>query len=201
MRATMPQPALVRRYHFQHLREILPAVVVGVLATLTTSCDRPPVNRNTAQPLETVQRVDLNRYLGRWYEIARLPNQFEVDCVGVTADYALNADGSIKVVNTCRKTKLDGPVDTAEGRATIADATTKAKLSVTFFWPFAGDYWVIGLAEDYSWALVGEPSGRYLWLLARTPTIDDALREQLTEQLKAKGYNTGALYWTPQPPT
>jgi apolipoprotein D and lipocalin family protein len=196
----MPQPAPIRRHHFQHLRRILPALVVGVAATLTTSCDRPPVNRSATPPLATVERVELNRYLGRWYEIARFPNQFEVDCVGVTADYALNDDGSIKVVNTCRKGKLDGSVDIAEGRATVVDTATNAKLSVTFFWPFAGDYWVIGLAEDYSWALVGEPSGRYLWLLARTPTLDDAKRAQLVETLKAKGYNTDALYWTPQPP-
>ena len=167
-------------------------------ATTLSACEQPPVNRNATAPLATVGRVDLERYVGRWYEIARFPNSFERDCQAVTATYSKNADGSIKVLNACRKGALTGPEDIAEGSATAQNAAN-TKLAVTFFWPFAGDYWVIGLAEDYSWALVGEPSGRYLWILARTPQITPELRANLIAKLQAQGYNTNALTWTPQP--
>lgn len=170
----------------------------AIVALTLAGCDAPPVNRSNAKPLTTVESVDLARYLGRWYEIARYDNSFERDCWAVTATYSKNPDGSIKVLNACRKGALDGPPDIAEGKATPQDATN-AKLAVTFFWPFSGDYWVIGLAENYSWALVGEPSGRYLWILSRTPQISPDLRRDLTDQLQAKGYNTTALTWTPQP--
>lgn len=173
-------------------------IFCAVLAAATlTACEQPPVNRNAATPLATVERVDLERYVGRWYEIARYDHSFERDCTAVTATYSKNPDGTIKVVNACRKGALNGPEDIAEGSATAQNATN-TKLSVTFFWPFAGDYWVIGLAEDYSWALVGEPSGRYLWILARTPQIDPTLRADLIAKLQAKGYNTNALIWVQQ---
>jgi apolipoprotein D and lipocalin family protein len=168
-------------------------------ATLAlTACDPPPVNRQAAAPLATVERVDIDRYLGRWYEIARYDHSFERGCTGVTATYSKNADGSIKVVNACRKGSLTGELDVAEGSAKPQNAEN-SKLAVTFFWPFAGDYWVIGLADDYSWALVGEPSGRYLWILSRTPQISPALRAELLGKLQAKGYNTNALIWVQQP--
>lgn len=173
---------------------------LAIMALTLAACEAPPVNRNAAKPLETVERVDLARYLGRWYEIARFDNSFERDCWAVTATYSKNPDGSIRVLNACRKGALDGPPDVAEGRATPQDATN-TKLAVTFFWPFTGDYWVIGLADDYSWALVGEPSGRYLWILARTPQIAPELRVDLINRLQTMGYNTNALMWTPQPST
>lgn len=198
MRATLPHSRDFVRPPAFDLTAFLRTTVVLVAAALLASCDRPPVNRNAAEPLSTVQSLDLQRYLGRWYEVARFPNQFEEDCVGVTATYSLNPDGTIKVVNRCRKGKLDGPEEVAEGTATVVDTTTNAKLSVTFFWPFAGDYWVLDLAEDYSWALVGEPSGRYLWILSRTPTLPDNTRAALLAKLKAQGYDTTALFWTPQ---
>jgi len=200
MRATLPHTTDFVRPQMAGLAPILRAIVAMAAALVLVSCNQPPVNRDGAKPLATVQSLDLQRYLGRWYEVARFPNQFEEDCVGVTATYSLNPDGTIKVVNRCRKGKLDGLEDVAEGTATVVDTTTNAKLSVTFFWPFAGDYWVLDLADDYSWALVGEPSGRYLWILARTPQIPDETRAQLVAKLTAMGYRTGALYWTPQPP-
>lgn len=169
-----------------------------LLTAALAACERPPVNRTATAPLTTVDRVDLARYAGTWYEVARFPNEFERDCQAVTATYSKNADGSIKVLNACRKGALNGAQDVAEGRATPQNATN-TKLAVTFFWPFSGDYWVIGLAEDYSWALVGEPSGRYLWILSRTPHITPELRASLIAKLQAQGYNTNALYWTPQP--
>lgn len=162
------------------------------------ACGGPPVNRDPAVPLETVASVDTDRYLGRWYEIARLPNSFEKNCEGVTAAYALRDDGLISVTNTCRKGAPDGEAKVAIGRARIVDETTNAKLEVSFFGPFWGDYWVIGLADDYSLSLVGEPSGRYLWILSRTPMISDDVRDAALNDLKAMGYNTDALYWTKQ---
>ncbi|WDI32275.1 lipocalin family protein [Hyphococcus flavus] len=165
---------------------------------LLAACGGPPVNRDASVPLETVDYVDTKRYLGKWYEIARFPNRFEKNCEGVTAEYARRDDGLISVTNTCRKGAPDGEEKVANGRARIVDEEINAKLEVSFFGPFWGDYWVIGLAEDYSLALVGEPSGRYLWILSRTPMISDEVRDGALSDLKAMGYNTHALYWTEQ---
>lgn len=170
---------------------------VSLAALALAACEPPAVNRTATTPLETVERVDLERYLGRWYEIARYDHSFERDCTAVTATYSKNPDGTIKVVNRCRKGTPAGPQDVAEGYAKPVNATN-TKLEVTFFWPFAGDYWVIGLADDYSWALVGEPSGRYLWILSRTPQIDPTLRADLIAKLQTQGYNTNALIWVQQ---
>ncbi len=175
------------------MRILIIAVLLGV-----AGCSSPPVNRDAATPLTTVDFVDTKRYLGRWYEIARFPNRFEKGCEGVTADYALRDDGLISVVNTCRKGAPDGEAKAAKGRARIVDTSTNAKLEVSFFGPFWGDYWVIGLAEDYSLALVGEPSGRYLWILSRRPMISDEVREKAVSDLRGMGYKTDALYWTEQ---
>ena len=173
-------------------------IVLAMLLPLA-ACASPPVNRAAdAPPLTTVERVDLDRYLGRWYEIARYDAWFEKNCEGVTADYARREDGLIGVVNTCRKGAPDGKEKIAKGRARVVDGQTNAKLKVSFFGPFWGDYWVIGLADDYSLSLVGEPEGRYLWILSRTPTISDETRDWALNALKAKGYNIDALYWTAQ---
>ena len=168
------------------------------LATLT-ACNQPAVNRDASRPLTTVASVDLKRYLGTWYEIARFDHSFERGCVGVTATYSENPDGTIRVVNRCRKQTLSGPEDVAEGTARVQDRSSNAKLAVTFFWPFEGDYWILDLDADYQWALIGEPSGRYLWILSRTPRIDDALRQTLLGKLQAMGYKTDALIWVEQP--
>ena len=165
-----------------------------------TACAKPPVNRISAQPLSTVSSVDLERYEGKWYEIARFPNSFEENCEGVTAEYAQRDDGLISVTNTCRKGAVDGKSETANGKARVADPTTNAKLEVSFFGPFWGDYWILYLADDYSLSLVGEPSGRYLWILSRTPTISEEVRTDALNRLEAMGYNISALYFTKQPP-
>jgi apolipoprotein D and lipocalin family protein len=180
------------------MKSRLAAIVALVLVALS-ACKSPPVNRDPSRLLTTVTQVDLERYLGRWYEIARYENSFETDCVGVTATYGRRPDGTISVTNRCLLKTLDGEENIAEGSARVVDTQTNAKLAVTFFWPFEGDYWVIGLAEDYSWVLVGEPAGRYLWILARTPQISPELKAELVAKLDALGYNTKALYWTPQP--
>lgn len=200
MRATLPHTTDFLPRRTADLPPILHAMVGLALAFWLAACDRPPVNRDPARPLTTAQSVDLERYLGRWYEIARFPNGFEKDCVGVTATYSRNTDGTIRVINRCRKHTLDGPEDVAQGVATVVDTQTNAKLSVSFFWPFAGDYWVLDLDPGYRWALVGEPSGRYLWILSRTPAIAPEERSLVVAKLESMGYRTQALYWTPQQP-
>ncbi len=172
------------------------APIVAAFA-LTACMSAPPVNRTAAEPLSTVAQVDLSRYIGLWHEAARLPNQFERGCVAATATYTQRPDGMIRVRNAC--TKADGSVDDIIGRARVVDTTTNAKLKVSFFGPFWGDYWVLDLAPDYSWALVGEETGRYLWVLTRAERIDAATKADLVERLKARGYDTDALYWNPGP--
>jgi len=175
--------------------------VVAILLLALAGCGGPPVNRDLSRQLTTVPSVDLNRYAGVWYEVARFENSFEKDCVGVTATYGRNPDGTISVKNSCRMKTLDGEENVAEGVARVVDTSTNAKLAVSFFWPFEGDYWVIGLAEDYGWALVGEPSGRYLWILSRSAQLSPELKADLIVRLEAMGYNTKAIYWTPQATT
>jgi apolipoprotein D and lipocalin family protein len=149
-----------------------------------------------AAPLTTVASVELSRYLGRWYEIARYPNWFQKKCAGdTTATYSLLDDGRVGVLNECRK--ADGSKDEAKGKAKVADTATNAKLRVTFFWPFYGDYWVIGLDPAYRWAVVGEPGRKYLWVLSRTPQMADADYEDALRVVREKGYDPSRLVKTP----
>lgn len=150
-------------------------------------------------PLEVVPRVDLQRYLGTWYEIATIPQRFQKGCVGVTAHYSLRPNGSIDVVNVCRKETLDAIPRSIRGKAWIVDKTTNAKLKVRFFWPFAGDYWIIELDKDYQWAVVGHPDRTYYWILSRTPQMDLALYDELIRRAAAKGYDTSRIKKTLQP--
>ncbi len=149
-------------------------------------------------PLDVVPSVDLNRYAGKWYEIARLPNRFQRDCAGnTTATYTLRRDGKITVLNECRK--ADGRQKSAKGTARVADAKgPNTKLKVTFFWPFSGKYWIIDLDPEYRWAVVSEPTRDYLWILSREPQLDAALYEQIVERAKQRGFDTGKLLKTPQ---
>jgi apolipoprotein D and lipocalin family protein len=147
-------------------------------------------------PLKVVPSVDLSRYAGKWYEIARLPNRFQRDCASnTTATYSLRPDGKITVINECRTT--DGRTRSANGTARVADATgPNTKLKVTFFWPFSGNYWIIGLDSEYRWAVVGEPGRDYLLILSREPRLDAALYAQLTERVRAQGFDTAKLIKT-----
>ncbi len=148
--------------------------------------------------LEVVQSVDLSRYVGRWYEIARLPNGFQKKCADmVTANYAMRADGKIEVINRCRKSS--GEYTTATGTAKIVDKETNAKLKVTFFWPFYGNYWILDLGPNYEYAVVGEPGRKYLWILSRSPQMDEALYQQLLQKMAARGFKTEMMIRTSQP--
>jgi apolipoprotein D and lipocalin family protein len=160
-------------------------------ALLLASCaalDRPPVgNRAVPQPSKA---IDLSRYAGTWYEIARYENGFERGCEGVTAEYRLRADGLVQVLNTCRQGEPQGRAKVAKGLAKVVQGSQNAKLKVSFFGPFFGDYWVLDRADDYGWSIVGEPSGRYLWILSRTPNPPDALGQALYARARTLGYDT-----------
>jgi apolipoprotein D and lipocalin family protein len=145
--------------------------------------------------LETVSHVDLKKYLGKWYEIAHLPAKFQEGCDNTTATYTLSEDGSVSVLNECIK---NGKAKQAKGKAKVVDKNSGAKLKVTFFWPFYGDYWIINLSKDYDYAVVGAPSRKYLWILSRTPQMDDKLFTQLSEFVKSKGFNIDNLIITSQ---
>jgi apolipoprotein D and lipocalin family protein len=151
------------------------------------------LKRNEYNKLEVVPHVELEKYLGKWYEIAHLPAKFQEGCNETTAIYSLSDDGSISVLNECKK---DGKPKSAKGKAKVVDKTTNAKLKVTFFWPFYGDYWIIKLGSDYDYAVVGTPNRLYLWILSRTPQMDDEQFLKLAEFAKSKGFNVDRLIKT-----
>ena len=149
--------------------------------------------------VRTVQAVDLDRYAGDWFEVARYPNRFQRQCAGdVRASYARRADGRIDVVNRCAR--ADGSVIEARGVARVTDARTRATLKVRFapavlsFLPMVwGDYWIIGLADDYTWAVVGSPDREYRWILARTPRLDAAAFARAIAAARANGFDPERL--------
>ncbi len=161
---------------------LLGVVLVGAVA----------IARAERAPLTTVQKVDLKRYTGRWYEIAKYANRFERQCErDVTATYDIRPDGKISVVNACY-TK-EGKLSRSSGWAKVADTNTSAKLKVTFFWPFFGDYWIIDLGANYEYAVIGEPGRKYLWILSRTAKMDDKVYAEITARLAAQGYDASKL--------
>ena len=143
----------------------------------------------------TVSHVDLKRYAGLWYEVARFPQWFEKDCTHVEAIYTPKADGTIKVINRCFK---DGKFKVLEGKARVTDSYTRSKLKVSFFWPIEGDYWILGLDPNYKWALVGTPDGDSLWILSRRPTLPQATLSQILALAVHKGYDVSRLEYTVQ---
>lgn len=173
------------------------SLAIAFAALSLAGCGGPVGNPAVPEPAKA---VELQRYLGRWYELARYDNRFERGCEGVTAEYSLRPDGMIKVLNTCRQDAPDGEARSAEGRAKLVEGAGGAKLKVAFFGPFFADYWVLDRADDYSWAIVGEPSGRYLWLLSRTPSPDQATMDAHLKRIAALGYDTRMLRMVRQPP-
>jgi len=160
-------------------------------------------------PLETVPHVDLTRYQGRWYEIARLPMWFQRGCLQSEANYEILDPRTVAVTNSCPTE--DGGRKVATGRATVLDPQTNAKLEVVFDNWFSrlfpsvakGDYWIIYLDRDYTVAVVGQPSRAYLWVLSRTPTLDEARYREVIALAERLGFPTGELVRfapTPAPP-
>lgn len=177
--------------------------VLGLLLaafTLGSGC-AGTAKRPGLPELRTVAHVDLEAYLGHWYEIARYPAWFQKDCVGSTATYSRRTDGRIDVLNRCFVETLDGKTKQARGLARVADATTGAKLKVSFFRPFWADYWIIALDPDYRYAVVGHPGRDYLWILARCPEMDEAIYSTLLETIRELGYDPDRLIRTTHPPS
>ena len=144
-------------------------------------------------PPRVVPFVDLERYQGDWYEIARYPNRFQKGCVGSMATYTLKDDGTISVLNRCYEGSFNGKPRSVTGSARVVDQHTNAKLKVTFFWPFRGDYWIIDLGRDYEYAVVGHPRRTYLWILSRTKKMDEAVYKGILDRLKEAGYDISLL--------
>ena len=168
------------------------------LACLALAGCATTTERLRLPPLETVSHVELSRYLGTWYEIANFPQSFQRGCTATTATYSLRSDGDIEVLNRCRKEKIDGEEKSSVGRARVVEPVSGAKLEVSFFRPFWGDYWVIELADDYSYAVVGHPGRDYLWILSRTPTMTAEVYDGIVSRLAAVGYETSRLVRTQQ---
>jgi apolipoprotein D and lipocalin family protein len=150
-------------------------------------------------PLPTVPQLDLSRYLGTWYEIANLPHHFQKGCQASQATYTQRADGNIDVLNSCHKDALDGPISEAHGVARRAAGSAPGQLEVRFFWPFWAHYHVIELAPDYSYAVVGHPGRKYLWILSRQRQMDGALYAAIVARMQALGFATENLRKTIQP--
>jgi apolipoprotein D and lipocalin family protein len=178
--------------HFNTLKHYL--LFMGLFSIFSCSTNQHP-------KLDVVGAFELQRYLGTWYEIAKLPNRFEKGLICVQAHYSLRADGKITVRNQGTEIQDGKPtnkIKDIEGKAWIPDPKEPAKLKVSFFWPFAGDYWVIALSPDYSVALVGDPSREYLWFLARSPKIDESIYQSFLQKAKDAGFDVQKIEKMPQ---
>lgn len=175
---------------------MLRSLILGLLLALTPNLARA----TDVAPLQAIPKLDLNRYLGRWYEIASFPQRFQKGCVATTATYSIRPDGDIRVENECRIDRLDGPTKRSEGKAWVVDKVSNAKLEVQFFWPFHGSYWVIELGQDYEYAVVSHPNREYLWILSRTPKMDRTKYDGILNRLQAVGLDISKLNVTPQNP-
>jgi apolipoprotein D and lipocalin family protein len=174
------------------------APLVSLLAL--AGCATSTTDRLRLPPLKTVDRVELDRYAGTWFEIASFPQSFQRGCTATTATYTARSDGDLDVLNRCRKGGLDGEETSARGRARVVDRVTNARLEVSFFRPFWGDYWIIDLGADYQFAVVGHPNRDYLWILSRTPELPEPTYQEVLARLQAQGYETARLVRTLQRP-
>lgn len=151
-----------------------------------------------AQTLVTVPHVDLKRYAGKWYEIASYPQYFQKGCHCTTAEYTLSDQGYVVVENRCNRDSVNGKQSYIKGKAFVDENSGNAKLKVQFFWPFKGKYWIIDLADDYSYAVVSHPNKKYLWILSRTPVMNSSVFQQILSRLKEKGFDLAKIQITKQ---
>ena len=163
--------------------------VLLVMCAIICSCKA----QNEIIDKTVVNELDINKYLGKWYEIARYDHSFERDLVGVTATYSFREDGKIKVVNSGFEKTLNGEKSVAIGKAKIPYKNVPSKLKVSFFWFFYGDYFVLDLDENYQWAIIGSSSDNYLWILSRTSTLEKNLYNELLDKLTNRGYDVNKL--------
>ena len=153
---------------------------------------------SNSQTLQTVPSVDLKKYAGKWYEIASYPQRFQKGCHCTTAEYTATDKDYVIVENRCNRDSIHGKRSYIKGKAFIEKNSGNAKLKVQFFWPFTGKYWIIDLADDYSYAVVSHPNRKYLWILSRSPKMDAAVYDQILARLKEKGFDLSNLQLTVQ---
>jgi len=173
---------------------LVPLILITVLIIsiyMTTSFTQ-------ATTLLTVSSVDLNKYSGKWYEIASFPQRFQKGCHCTTAEYTLSDKGYVIVENRCNKDSVNGKQSYIKGKAFVEEGSGNAKLKVEFFWPFRGKYWIIDLADDYSYSVVSHPNKKYLWILSRTSKMDETVYFEIISKLKAKGFDLSKLQKTQQ---
>jgi lipocalin len=148
----------------------------------------PLISCQTVKELPTVDQLDLTRYAGTWYEIARLPNRFEKGLECVSATYTLRDDGKITVENRGHSIEDHTKTSYIKGVAWVPDQTKPGQIKVRFFWPFAGRYWVIALGQEYNYALVGDPSRKFLWVLAKNKDLDETIYLDLIKIAEEQGF-------------
>ena len=186
------------------MKKTVLAAVLPTLLLLTTVSFAQQNQAAAITEVKAVSQVDLKRYSGKWFEIARYPNKFQKKCVGnTTATYTIKEDDKIEVLNQC--VEKNGTTDEAKGKARIVDSATNAKLEVRFapaflsFLPSVwGDYWIIDLDDDYQYAAVGDPKREYFWILSRTPEISDAVYQNILRRAEKMGFKPGQVVKTPQ---
>ena len=170
--------------------QFLPFISV---AFLMSACFR---ETSPVKSLETVSNVDLPHFAGTWHEIARYPNRFQKGCLDTFTTYSPMENGKVTILNHCR---TDSGEKTARGTAKVVDQQTNARLKITFFWPFYGDYWIIDLGKDYEYAVVGTPNRKYLWILSRTPVLDLQIYNGILERMQSQGFDPARLLITGHP--
>jgi len=151
---------------------------------------------NHYKPLNTVSSVDIEKYMGKWYEISTIPQRFQKGCHCTTAEYTLTDKNFVKVLNSCKKDSVNDSVTQIEGKAFVVKNSNNSKLTVQFFWPIKAKYWIIDLAPDYSYAVIGHPNRKYLWILSRTTQLDESTYQQIISRLKEQDFITDLLVRT-----
>jgi len=170
----------------------------GLVAATVAALTVRQLTKTKQPPLDVVQKVDLHKYVGEWFEIARLPMRFEKNCFKSKAIYSLKDDGSIQIINSCHKGSPQGKLTKVVGKATVEDQETNARLKVKFWWPFKGDYQIISLGDNYEYAMVGTNNRKGLWVLSRTPELNISIMRELMDKAASLGFDTPNLIFTPQ---
>ncbi len=166
--------------------------LVAMLASSSWACNSEP-------PLDVAKTVDLSKFQGKWYEIARLPRTTQTDCHGTTAFYTQSSDGTLGLVNQCNVGGPTGPLKTVSMAAKIPDPAVPAKLALDVG-GYTGDYWILEVGQNYEYAVVGHPSRLYFWILSRTPTLDPATTAGILDRAQTNHFDTAQVEFTPQPP-
>ena len=166
------------------------ATTVGLAAALP-ACQHQPA-------LDVAQNVDLNRFQGKWFEVAKLPRPTQLDCNGTTAFYTLKSDGTMSVVNECKIGSLTGSPRAVTMSAKVPDASVPAKLSLDFGGGFYGDYWILAVGDSYEYAVVGHPTREYLWILSRTPVLEASKLQAAIDLASSRQFDTSRLEYTTQ---